>query len=813
MTDYKGLFRHIFKIPTLLLTKTRSVFNDAKDIEINQAERPIFYVLKQDSLTDLLILQRCCKKHNLPNPFKPVEIKGKSFKRYVCLDKLQPVLKKQAGKTDANDQVNELLNLHSQHPEIDAQLLPCYITWGRSPGVKTDNVQTIFSDQKKPSWLKKAFIILFSGRHTFLSISKPLSLRFVADEYGTDKSIANKLLRVARFHFQRRHLALAGPRLWQRDHLITSLLASPVIKKAIEDEAKTKNISIEQARATAKSYLEEMVADYRENFIRIMDKIFTWIWNKLYSGIEVKNDDRVRKLAQDGHEIVYVPCHRSHMDYLLLTYVIYRQGIVPPHIAAGVNLNFWPMGTVFRRSGAFFIRRSFRGNKLYSETFREYLAQLIAKGHSIKYYPESGRSRTGRLLKPKTGMLAMTVQTMLRGLDRPVTLVPVYVGYEHVMEVKTYLRELSGQKKKKESALHLFSIVKNLRHFGRSYVNFGEPINLNKSLNQDVPEWKQSIDPFYPPKPAWLPNYISNLSQKVMSNINHAAALNCVNLTAMVLSVANKHVLFRDELAKQLALCIQLHSDNSPFKDASTPPESDVETLIDNAIKMDKFDVDTSGVETIALPDESAVELSYYRNNIIHMYMIPSLVAAILLEDKHTQLEALKTKLTQIYPLLANEYFIEIDNEQFEQHLKHVLATFQQHKLINVEGENISAVDHADKSYLQLHLLSLLAQETLQRYAIVLHLVDDNSQDGLVRSDLERRALEIAKNLAKLHDIKAPEFVDKSILSQFVGELRDNDLIVIKAEGRFIGTPELHVRSSIIYSLIDGDVLSTIRHK
>ncbi|PHN95755.1 glycerol-3-phosphate 1-O-acyltransferase, partial [Tenacibaculum discolor] len=120
----------------------------------------------------------------------------------------------------------------------------------------------------------------------------------------------------------------------------------------------------------------------------------TRIWNKIYNGISVGHADRIRELAANGHEIIYVPCHRSHMDYLLLTYVIYHEGMVTPHIAAGINLNFWPVGKLFRRGGAFFLRRSFAGNKLYTAVFREYLELLLNKGYSVKYYPEGGRSRT-----------------------------------------------------------------------------------------------------------------------------------------------------------------------------------------------------------------------------------------------------------------------------------------------------------------------------------------------------------------------------------------------------------------------------------
>ena len=121
-----------------------------------------------------------------------------------------------------------------------------------------------------------------------------------------------------------------------------------------------KNISIEKAQKEAYKILDEIAADVSHSSLRAVDRFLRWLWNKLYSGIDVQNSNRVRKLALEGHEIVYVPCHRSHIDYLLLSYVLYHQGLVPPHIAAGINLNFWPIGRMFRSWGAFFIRRTFK---------------------------------------------------------------------------------------------------------------------------------------------------------------------------------------------------------------------------------------------------------------------------------------------------------------------------------------------------------------------------------------------------------------------------------------------------------------------
>ncbi|CAM5197405.1 1-acyl-sn-glycerol-3-phosphate acyltransferase [Alishewanella longhuensis] len=115
-----------------------------------------------------------------------------------------------------------------------------------------------------------------------------------------------------------------------RSQLFNALLATPALKKAIADEAASKRISHSAAQQEARKLLQEIAADYRTSTLRFGDRILSWLWQRLYNGIKINNADMLRDLAQKGHEIVYVPCHRSHMDYLLLSYIIYHQGLVPP---------------------------------------------------------------------------------------------------------------------------------------------------------------------------------------------------------------------------------------------------------------------------------------------------------------------------------------------------------------------------------------------------------------------------------------------------------------------------------------------------
>ncbi len=138
------------------------------------------------------------------------------------------------------------------------------------------------------------------------------------------------------------------------------------------------------------------------------------------------------------------------------------KGLHLPHIAAGINLNMPVVGGILRRGGAFFLRRSFKGNRLYAAVFDAYLNQILQRGHSIEYFVEGGRSRTGRLLAPKGGMLVMTINSYVKNPQRPIVFVPIYFGYEKLIEGDSFISEMGGAEKKKESLGGLIRSIKSL---------------------------------------------------------------------------------------------------------------------------------------------------------------------------------------------------------------------------------------------------------------------------------------------------------------------------------------------------------------
>ncbi|MEZ9111205.1 glycerol-3-phosphate 1-O-acyltransferase PlsB [Vibrio cyclitrophicus] len=800
MSSGQSFSRSLMKLPLSVLVKGTSIpSNPVEDLNIDLS-KPIVYALPFRSSVDILTLQKHALELGLPDPLSKLEINGKSLQRYVFISSRKTLLQDDDYVPSSSIEVfSELLSLHAEDSELDVQVIPTTVLWGRKPGKETNQKPYL----QAMNGLEKSKAVLLAGRDCLVRFSPVVSLRYMANSHGTDSTIAHKLARVARIHFSRQKLAASGPNLPSRQALFDRLLKSEAIKKAIEDEAQAKNISIEKASKEAQDIMDEIAANFSYSLIKRGEKILGWLWNKLYQGLHISNASTVRKLAQDGHEIVYVPCHRSHMDYLLLSYVLYHEGMVPPHIAAGINLNFFPAGPIFRHGGAFFIRRSFKGNKLYSTIFREYLAELFAKGYSVEYFSEGGRSRTGRLLQAKTGMLAMTIQAMLRGMNRPVTLVPVYIGYEHVMEVATYAKELRGKRKEKENASLVIRTIRKLRNFGKGYVNFGEPIQLNQYLNEHSPEWTKDIDPMGTSKPQWMNPVVNDLATKMMTHINDAAATNALTLCATALLASRQRALSRDSLVSQINCYLSLLK-NVPYSDTFTVPKDSAEDLVKHAESLNKFLIESDSMgDIISLDRHQSILMTYYRNNIIHLFALPSLIAQMTIRQRGLSIEAIQKNVAAIYPFLKKELFLSYDESQLEGVVSNIIDELVSQGMI-VVSDNEVTINQSNSQALM--LLGRTISETLQRYSIALNLLAENPE--LDKSDLEQKSQDIAQRLGRLHGINAPEFFDKGVFASMFATLKQQQYLDNDGNCDLEKTQQF---AKLLYSMLYPEVRLTIQ--
>lgn len=791
------LYQKLVSLPLKLLVSSKLLPEDPiKDLDID-LDSPIYYVLQRRSTSSFLMLKEKARLLNLPEP-KIVDGLPNQLPNGTVFFLQNRILFGMGGKPVKKYQ--KLLarlvsiqkdNLINNEQPKHHQLIPVSLYWGRNPGKENSLLRLLFTDTESATPLRKIFLFIFQGRNSFVRISKPINLSTVITADSSEQSMVTKLTRTLRIHFYRHRNVAMGPLVSNRKQVISNIIYSDNVRKVIKREAKAKKISLDKAQKLAEKYAKEIASTYSYKTVRIMESLLTHLWNKIYDGVEVRNAERVRQLAAT-HQIVYLPCHRSHIDYLLLSYTLYHEGLVPPHIAAGINLNFWPAGPILRRGGAFFLRRSFGGNKLYTAVFNEYIFRLMDKGIPLEFFPEGGRSRTGRLLPPKTGLLAMTMQSCLRGTRKPIVIIPVYIGYERIFEGKSYINELRGGEKKKESMGQLLGIRKTLKQaFGKVYLNFAEPLHLNQYLDQKQPDWHQYKGQVAA-KPSWLSPLVNELSYLLMERINAAVTLNSISLIALILLSTDRAAIGRKELESQLSLLITLN-EQACYSNETTLPESSPQEIIRQAIKLGTvFNVENPMGDIITTDEQTAILLTYYRNNIFHIYMTSALIASCFLNKQTITMATLTKDLMRLFPLLKKELFLHWDKDGFKQQIEASIDIFIQKKMLTRNANTLTRADETDEEFNLLFSHAQIARPTLLRYGIILTILSAQAgQKNLSRKELESRSQQLAQRISALHSLNAPEAFDKNLFRNTVSVLREGKLINVTENNNYVINPDL----------------------
>lgn len=775
--------------------------------------RPILYLTETHSFSDKVALQKACRRLGLPDPCSKLMLGDHAYNRTWSLYYPQTLFGRRVKGTGLAKWFARLMQKHQEFDSLDVQIVPVFITWGRSPGSSESRASDLLADRSSPSWLRKLFIVLVLGRDNFVSFSRPIRSQQLNALPGNTSLRATKLIRVVSTHFHRKRKVMTGPNLMHRSELQSAVLGSQTVQAALESEIADGQISRKEAKLRAISYLNEIAADYREGLIRLGDRLLTWLWNKIYNGIKVNNAARVRELADNGHEIIYVPCHRSHMDYLLLTYVIYHEGLVTPHIAAGINLNFWPVGGIFRSAGAFFLRRSFGGNRLYTAVFRAYLHLLFDRGYSVKYYAEGGRSRTGRLLAPKTGMLAMTLQAMKEGVQRPVSIVPVYVGYEHVMEIKGYLRELSGGKKEKESPLQVIKAATRLKNYGFGYVNFGQPILLSQFLDDSEPGWFLANQDQNNSKPSWLTPTANKLADALIARINQNAAVNPTSLMFTLLLASQSHQLSRQQAEFGIQAILELLQQAPYAKDVSLPRQTPSQ-IIDHVLTLKNCRLTkTEYEEVITYTAEDPRLTLYYRNNISHLLVLPSLILARISASHGCSMSRLLEFIQALLPLIKAEYFLEFENQYtLEHYIKSNINHFIDQGYVRLEDNHLHLITEPDIKSLTASLMARFAQDDIQRLLVIVHLICryHTSGEELTRALLKNKAHAACRYISERFGLNSPEFYEKSLLNALIQRIFLEPNLVSATDQVPTPTAQLQRLEQELFTMADAEVTQTV---
>jgi glycerol-3-phosphate O-acyltransferase len=406
---------------------------------------------------------------------------------------------------------------------------------------QTDPIQYLIELQKstdRPVYIVPQLIFFSKNPHraspknpgkVFFELSEPVNLK----TYLQDDSIRNQplvyqslmLRRNLLVQLNRHRQSITGPVRKTRQELKESILTGSRFQQFMDTYSKNRELPMHEVRKKADAYIEEIAAGYNPAYIKIYSAIVGWIIRTIFDGVTINNNalNKIKRLSLKG-PLILIPCHKSHIDYLILSYLLYHNNMPVPLVAAGKNLSFWPMGPMFRSGGAFFIRRSFRGAVLYSKVFAEYIHKLLEEGFNIEQFIEGGRSRTGKLLMPKLGLLSILLNAYKNGACEDMIIVPIYIGYDRVLEEKSYLQELEGGQKEPENLRGVIQARKFLKkRYGKIYIEFNEPILMNELV-------EKFGTPLSEMKPKDQNALCRNLGYRVINSINRAAVVTAYGL-------------------------------------------------------------------------------------------------------------------------------------------------------------------------------------------------------------------------------------------------------------------------------------------
>jgi glycerol-3-phosphate O-acyltransferase len=530
-----------------------------------------------------------------------------------------------------------------------------------------------------------------------------------------------------------------GPIMKSRQQFKQMVLQDPVLLKKLEAKAGGNTSDLRRFRKQAGAYFDEIAADYSIAYVHGLISIFKWFMKRVFSGLDVDYEglSKVREWARKG-PVIYVPSHKSHIDYFVLNYILYEHHTHVPRIAAGQNLAFWPMGHIFRKCGAFFIRRSFRQDTLYVEVFNRYIKALLEDAHPIEFYIEGGRSRNGKLISPKKGFISILLQAHKQGYCKDLIFVPASIAYDRVLEESAYLKEIAGGSKEKENFRQVLKARGFLkRSYGKIYIRFAQPFSLKEFL-QERPRSPQEIR--------------QSLALKLVQDINSVTPLTPLSILATAILSSHRRGFFSSELLDTVkTLMTFLRRLGAPTASSLAETDRAVGETLALLVKWRILDFiqDADGVEEpfYYVEDEKKVQLEYYKNSIIHYLIGYAFVAVSLLRGRED--ERSEAAVIADYDFLEDLFrgeFVFDEEKASSSKVTEALAFFLEEGFISDSGSP-GAYRITKLGYEKLPIWAALAKTFLESYWIAVRAVSSQDKDGDKKEAQIRHMMVLGKRL------------------------------------------------------------------
>ncbi len=667
-------------------------------------------------------------------------------------------------------------------------LVPQTFVWSKqaataSPGL----LDLLFGPVQWPGRVRVLFQFLLNYRDAKLRSGEPFNLQeFLAKSPElTNCEAADKIRYGLLRRMERDRAVILGPMKKTTARIQDELLRSPRVRAHIERVADEKGMSYAKAENVARKQLKHLCAKQSLFVVDLMHRFLTWVWSKMYDGVDLDKEglERVREAAHDA-SLVLLPSHKSHIDYLVLSDMLYGNALMPPLVAAGDNLSFWPIGILLRRGGAFFIRRDFHDDTLYPVLVEAYMRKLLAEGFTLEFFLEGGRSRIGKPLPPKYGLLSMIVDSAVKLRGTKVKLVPISIGYERIIEERSFVHELAGGEKHSENVGDLIKSSSILRSkWGRLYVQFGEIIDFDDfqaDTLQRLGGESSSMDDISPEQQR---NAVRALAHKVMYSINEVTVVTPAALVATALLSHQKRGMTRASL---LSACTDLLATldvmHARIAQQLRIGEGRIrEDTIDEALHL-FLDArliiahDTGPEPIYTIHSERRIALEYYQNTIIHFFVPRALISAALLVDTEewVDITRLNDRVQQLSRVFKHEFMYRTD-ATFDEIFQDALRDMTQDGEIELRDGYAKAAEGAMRQRLERYAAML--QTFFESYLLALRGAEIVLDGPIPRKDWYKRTLALGQQMYLAGEIERRESLSKLKLETALKALQDYRLI------------------------------------
>jgi len=626
----------------------------------------------------------------------------------------------------------------------------------------------IFGTENNPGRLRRLFTLLKDPTKTFVEISEPVSLKdFLELPENQNRTIEHQTLVLRRnllIQFNRHRQSVTGPVLKTRQELKEDILTNDRLKGFMHQYAERRKLSIQKVRKQADAYLEEIAANYNSAIVSVGIVIIKYIIKSMFEGIMISEDGlkQVKNAAQKA-PVIFMPCHKSHVDYLILPYVLYNNNMPCPHAVAGKNLFFWPVAPFLRGGGAFSVRRSFRGAVFYTKVFSEYIYKLLEEGFNIEVFFEGGRSRTGKLLTPQLGFFNILLDAYKEGACDDLIFAPIYIGYDRVLEESSYVHELEGGQKEPESLFQILKAVRLIRRkYGKIYINFHEPI----SLNEQMAEYGKRLTDMSSKEQNTM---CRNLGHKFLYAIDKVTIVNPHAIVASAILNSSKTIFSYTRLRAYIATYI----DYLTYQKANmagtliADPTQAVKRAIDSYVErkfiepvIDKNQ--TSLLEYYRVNVNKRIGLEYYKNNAISFFVPAAFTALSILSVKSTAFTTsdLLPGYTFLQEIFKNEFAYDTEKEP-DFFVHNNIEAFMNLGIITAIEAEPGAYSILTSGIERLQHFSGFLKPYFESYKIVLRFFTYNPKNSIAAKDRLKKIMSLGKRMYKEQRVERYESLSK----------------------------------------------------